>query len=90
MCVCACVCAPLSLGHLVSLTLSLLLPLGHHTSGFQIRLQGSSSQPFPQHLCDMGQDAQTLCVSILVCDTGWEHQRFGLLHKHKQNLAEDG
>ena len=57
-------------------------------SGLQIRPQGSSSQPCPQQLCDLGQDAQPVCVSILICDTEWEHQHLGLMHKHRRNLAE--
>ena len=57
-------------------------------SGLQIRPQGSSSQPCPQQLCDLGQDAQPVCVSILICDTEWEHQHLGLMHKHRWNLAE--
>ncbi|XP_060993699.1 histone-lysine N-methyltransferase PRDM9-like [Dama dama] len=59
-------------------------------SGLQIQSQGSSSQPCPQQLCDMGKMLNLSCVSILICDTGWEHQHFGLLHKHRQNLAEAG
>ncbi|XP_043727763.1 histone-lysine N-methyltransferase PRDM9-like [Cervus elaphus] len=39
-------------------------------SGLQIRPQRSSSQPCPQQLRELGQDAQALCVSILICDTG--------------------
>ena len=67
---CACMCAWLSLDIYFSLTLSLLLPQVITASRLQIQLQWVSSQLCCRQLCDLGQGAQPLCASSLMCDIG--------------------
>ena len=69
---------------------SLLLPQCHHSIPTPDSTTGVQFLALPKQLCELGQHAQPLCVSILVCDTGWEHQPFGLMCKHRRNLAEAG
>ena len=76
VCVCmhACVhtCVPGSVWAIWSPSLSLCSSLRVITaSGLQIQPQWANSQPFPHQLCDLGQGAQPLCASVLICDTGW-------------------
>ena len=86
VCVCVCAHAPGS----AWAVWSLLLPQGHHSIPTPDETTGVQFLALPKQLCELGQYAQPLCVSILVCDTGWEHQPFGLMCKHRQNLAEAG
>ena len=71
MCVYVCmhVCLAKS-GHLF-LPHSLLLPQVITASRLQIQLQWVSSQLCCHQRCDLGQGAQPLCASSLMCDIGW-------------------
>ena len=94
--VCACMhacvrtCVPGSVWAIWSPSLSLCSSLRVITAPeLQIQTQWANSQPCPHQLCDLGQGAQLLCASILICDTGWEHQRLNLMRKYRQNRAEN-